>query len=98
MGQWLRDASGDKPGDNCGQYSNTGSVLATPLFGPDVTSSDDSHYYGSSPSITVVKRTNGVVAAAEPGPYIKIGDPVTWTYEVNNSGNITLTGIVALRR
>lgn len=76
-----------------GQYSNTGMVLATPLFGPDVTWSDDSYYYGSSPDITVVKRTNGISAEIEPGPYIKVGDPVTWTYEIINSGNITLTGI-----
>jgi hypothetical protein len=97
------DPAAIKPGQakNCmasgiaisGQYSNTGSVLATPLFGPNVTATDDSYYYGSSPIISVVKRTNGVTATSAPGPYIKVGDPVTWTYEVSNDGNVTLTGI-----
>jgi uncharacterized repeat protein (TIGR01451 family) len=76
-----------------GQYSNTGQVTATPLFGPDVMNSDPSHYFGVTPELQMVKRTNGQIARSTPGPYVVVDDLVTWTYVVTNSGNITLSAI-----
>ena len=45
------------------------------------------------PAISIEKSTNGQNADTAPGPYILTGEPVTWTYEVTNTGNVTLTSI-----
>jgi hypothetical protein len=76
-----------------GQYSNTAQVTATPLFGPQVDAADTSYYFGMSPALTLTKRTNGQIARSAPGPYILVDDPVTWTYVITNSGNITLSAV-----
>jgi hypothetical protein len=76
-----------------GPYANIGTVTATPPAGPDISATDPSHYFGGTPSVTIEKRTNGHNADTAPGPYIAIGAPVTWTYEVSNTGNVTLDTI-----
>ncbi|MBL7199457.1 MAG: hypothetical protein ISS56_04860 [Anaerolineae bacterium] len=78
-----------------GQHSNLGQVTGRPPVGPDVSASDPSHYRGSTiePSILLVKQVNGEDAEGAPGLYVPVGEPVTWTYEVANGGNITLTQI-----
>ena len=45
------------------------------------------------PALTLVKFTNGQVAADPNGtdvPQLKPGDPVTWTYQVTNTGNVSI--------
>ncbi len=45
------------------------------------------------PAISIVKYTNGQIASDPDGtdvPVIKPGDPVTWTYEVTNTGNVSV--------
>ena len=76
-----------------GQYMNTGTVTALDHNSSNVQDSDDSHYYGSDPDITVVKSTNGVDSTSAPGVYISVGDPVTWTYTVTNTGNVELLNV-----
>ncbi|MBL7199460.1 MAG: SBBP repeat-containing protein [Anaerolineae bacterium] len=77
-----------------GPYANRGTATGKPPGGlAQVSDWDDSHYYGADPSIEVEKHTNGQDADEEPGPYILVGGPVTWTYAVTNTGNVTLTGI-----
>ncbi|RME85889.1 MAG: hypothetical protein D6775_01570, partial [Caldilineae bacterium] len=44
-------------------------------------------------SIVVEKSTNGQDADDPPGPTIGAGQPVTWTYFVRNTGNITLINV-----
>ncbi len=77
-----------------GQYANVGSVVGTPDDREgDVTDSDPSHYFGENPVIEIVKYTNGQDANTAPGPFIPVGEAVTWTYDVTNSGNVTLANI-----
>ncbi len=45
------------------------------------------------PAISIVKYTNGQIANDPNGtdvPVIKPGDPVTWTYEVTNTGQVAI--------
>jgi LPXTG-motif cell wall-anchored protein len=44
--------------------------------------------------IVIEKSTNGVDADSAPGPSITVGDTVTWTYVVANTGQVDLTGVV----
>jgi plastocyanin len=76
-----------------GQYANLGSVAGTPPVGPDVSASDPSHYFGASPGISLQKRTNDQDADSAPGPYILIGEPVSWEYQVSNTGNVELSAV-----
>ena len=76
-----------------GQYMNVGTVLGTTPSGTTVTASDPSHYFGVTGGIAVVKLTNGEDANEPPGPFVPIGGPVTWTYQVRNTGNTDLTNV-----
>ncbi|MDP3696040.1 MAG: hypothetical protein Q8R42_08005, partial [Desulfocapsaceae bacterium] len=80
-----------------GQYTNLGSVTATPPSGLNVTDTDPSHYFGSTGSnfaaIDLEKSTNNQDADTAPGPYIEIGSPVTWRYVVTNTGSTILTSV-----
>jgi hypothetical protein len=44
-------------------------------------------------SVRIRKSTNGQDANDAPGPSINVGSPVTWTYEVTNTGTVTLGSI-----
>ena len=69
-----------------GIYKNTGTVVAG-----DVTDADHSHYINLAPdpSIDIEKSTNGFDAdTPDAAVVIAVGDTVTWTYEVTNTGNI----------
>ena len=76
-----------------GQYTNTGSVEASPPVGDDVTDDDPANYYGYEPGIEIEKSTNGDDADTTSGPQIAVGDPVTWTFEVTNTGNVDLAAV-----
>ncbi len=79
-----------------GQYENVGTAFGTPPMGDPVTANDASHYFGTTPSIKIRKATNGEDSDAPPGPYIPVGEPVTWTYVITNTGNITLTAVAVV--
>ena len=82
-----------------GQYANLGSVSGQPSdggtpIGDPVGGTDPSHYFGAGAGLAVEKSTNGEDADVPPGPSITEDDPVTWTYVVTNTGNVTVTNIV----
>jgi uncharacterized repeat protein (TIGR01451 family) len=60
------------------------------------TASDPSHYIGVFPSIIIEKATNTEDADDPTGPYIPVGDAVTWSYVITNNGSAPLTGITAV--
>ena len=83
-------------------YANIGSVSATPADASfaaiagaaAVNDADPSHYVVSvSPAIDIEKLTNGEQADDPTGPQIVVGDTVTWTYVVTNTGDTALTNI-----
>ena len=79
-----------------GQYRNLGTVKARSPSNRVIEDSDPSHYLGqvAQPAIDIQKSTNGEDADSAPGPVIPLGAPVTWTYVVTNSGNVTLNNVV----
>ena len=77
-----------------GQYVNAAIAVALDPFGTPVASDDPSHYFGAEGGISVFKYTNGLDANEPPGPNRLIGDEVVWTYDVVNTGNTALNGIV----
>ncbi len=64
---------------------NTGAPI-----GPPVTATDVANYFGSGPAITLTKDVNGQHETTVPGLILSIGDPVTFTYVVTNTGNVSL--------
>jgi hypothetical protein len=91
-GQWLTCAAHGT--SEPGQYANTGAVIGIPPGGLSaVTATDDSHYYGADPRIELEKLTNGQDADDLPGAFVEPGDPVTWTYMVENAGNVGLVNV-----
>jgi len=48
------------------------------------------------PNIDIEKHVNGYDADYAPGPVFKIGDLLTFTYEVTNTGNTVLNDIVVV--
>lgn len=47
----------------------------------------------ASPSLSLVKKTNGVEYEAAPGAVVATGSAVTWTYEVTNTGDAPLDAV-----
>jgi hypothetical protein len=77
-----------------GEYVNQ--ATATASFGDrggSVSDTDPSHYFGADPQVEIRKSTNGKDADRPPGPYLCVEDPVLWTYEVTNTGNVPLTDV-----
>jgi PKD repeat protein len=69
-------------------------ATATGTFeGQTVSDTDRAYYFGAVPAISIEARTNGEDADAPPGPALAVGSTVTWTYIVNNTGNVPLSGI-----
>ncbi|KKK78257.1 hypothetical protein LCGC14_2845380, partial [marine sediment metagenome] len=84
-----------------GQYTNIADVVGTPVLGIDqpipeaenVTDDDPSNYFGVDAKIHIEKTTNTDDADAPTGPIVPIGNPITWTYDVTNPGNVPLANV-----
>jgi hypothetical protein len=76
-----------------GQYAGTGSVSAQ--GGPQNASDNDlTHYFGSAPALTIETFVIGQDADSPPGPQLTAGSNAIFTYQISNSGNVPLTGVV----
>lgn len=47
----------------------------------------------ASPALALVKKTNGVEYSAAPGAIVAVDSPVTWTYELTNTGDTALDAV-----
>lgn len=75
------------------QYHNVGTAVATPPDGPQLVAQDDGYYLGDAGAkIALALSTNGQRTAA-PGPEVKAGSTVTWTYLVTNAGRAALANV-----
>ncbi|HWM92233.1 MAG TPA: hypothetical protein VN493_15820 [Thermoanaerobaculia bacterium] len=76
------------------QYTNQGKATGTAATGVPLEATDTSWYFGLTyPAIKIKKATNGDDADAPPGPQIKAGSPVLWTYLVTNTGDVALSNV-----
>jgi uncharacterized repeat protein (TIGR01451 family) len=75
---------------NEGQYANIAIVTGQDPTGALVGDEDPSNYLGAVSGITMRKLVNGVEAPQPTGPLLLAGSAVTWTYIVENTGNIPI--------
>ena len=87
---WTFEATGTA---TAGQYENTGTATGTDPQGLGLSATDPSHYFGVSSGLEIQKSTNGADADNAPGPLVAVGDPVTWTYMVTNTGNVAIADV-----
>jgi hypothetical protein len=73
---------------------STTSWIGIETIGPGVVSADLPYQVTSE--ILLTKLTEGSDNDAPPGPYVLVGDTVTWTYLVENLGNEALANIAVL--
>ena len=78
-----------------GTHDVLGTAYGRPPCGDPVEATDPAHYRGRAltPSIDVMKMTNGVHAETAPGPSVAIGSVIQWTYLVTNTGTVQLTNV-----
>lgn len=88
----LQNAGGDPEKDS--DADSNGLTVCTTLAPGETDLSWDAGLWTPMPVIDIEKATNGEDADLPTGPFIPVGDPVTWTYVVTNIGNVPLQGVV----
>ena len=77
-----------------GEYMNIATVSGDWASGETsgtVNGVEEDCYYGATPSIAIQKLTNGTNDTC---PVILVGETVTWTYNITNTGDIALSNII----
>ena len=72
---------------NAGAISNTGTATGTPPSGPPVTKTSTVTLPASQTSSISLVKTASITS------YSAVGTPVTYSYKVTNTGNVTLTSV-----
>ncbi|NVJ87247.1 MAG: DUF11 domain-containing protein, partial [Algoriphagus sp.] len=72
---------------DAGSISNTATVVATPPTGPNVTDTDNEIITANQDPLISILKT------ASQSSYDEAGDVITYSFEVTNIGNVTLTGV-----
>ena len=81
---------------DAGQFTNQAKALATPPTGPVISDlSDPASNTSDAPTIVPLTQTSGitVVKKATPSPFGAVGSNLTYTFDVKNTGNVTLNSI-----
>lgn len=83
---------------NLGAVNGASPITPNGPGGPDVQFQSDGGmtFTEAAPGIAIRKATNGQDAATLPGPSVPLGDPVTFTYDVTNTGNEPLANVVVI--
>jgi len=68
----------------------------TPTSTPTPTPEPTPELLGLMPGISIEKSTNGEDADNAPGPFVATDGLVTWTYFVENTGNVALVDVVVV--
>lgn len=77
------------------QHGNVGEVTASTPDGDLVSDSDPAYYFGLlETGLALEKHTQGEDADTPPGPQIRAGELVQWTYQVSNTGQANLEQVV----
>lgn len=81
------------------QHSNLGTATASPQL-PDgtlqtpINDTDPANaFVAAAPKIEVIKKINGDDANTAPGVTVTEGQTLNFTFEVRNTGNVTVTGV-----
>jgi len=88
---WTFSANGTA---GIGEYTNIATVVGDWAFGEGsgtVTSSEEDCYFGANPDLSILKLTNGIDNLC---PVVAVGENVTWSYYVTNTGNVALDVVV----
>ena len=82
-------------GDALGADQISGEITSAQAFTSSQTLTVTNTYQApaAAPSIDIEKATNGQDADAQTGPPLTVGDAVTFSYVVTNTGNVALTGV-----
>jgi LPXTG-motif cell wall-anchored protein/uncharacterized repeat protein (TIGR01451 family) len=77
-----------------GSFTNTAEACGIDSSQAEVCVEDDHRQpLRQVPGFTIEKSTNGQDADTAPGPMIPVSESVTWRYEVQNTGNISLLDV-----
>jgi uncharacterized repeat protein (TIGR01451 family) len=100
---WVYSANGVSV---AGQYANVGTVTAVvgagdagllgivdAGIGDTITDEDPSHYFGSDPSIDLVKTGVLDMTVVDPADRPDVGDVINYTFTIENTGNVNLTNV-----